>query len=438
MLPGGGGGGPRDVQNRENNSQKVHPLSLEETMNDGQSSMDALISEIFNNVSSLKTAYMQLQAAHTPYEPEKIQTADKLVIKELMKLSELKHTYRERYPKPTPSSPEDARLVVEIHEQQSLLKTYEVMVKKFQSQIQNSDSEIRQLEQQIQDAQKKKIRLEKKFRQKEMFSQDSKEIENDDSCFDGKLTFSLYFSTVNSVQKGIHDFSNALVKIMREAGCDIKAAAKIIQPTAGYTQNSHRKYAFHSYVCLKMLLGFQEESFLFQHDPSIRPSSSQDFFSQYKTIRTLDPLDMVSRNPISAFGTFCKMKYISVMHPKLEESMFGHLDQLEVVMSGGHPRTPFYLSFVKLAKQVWMLHRLTYSFDPKVEIFQVRKGTEFSEAYMENVVQHEVMEAQADANADASKKLTVAFMTMPGFVVKGTIIKSLVYLNNDAKCPKNI
>uniref|UniRef100_A0A7N2LC82 DUF641 domain-containing protein n=1 Tax=Quercus lobata TaxID=97700 RepID=A0A7N2LC82_QUELO len=62
-----------------------------------------------------------------------------------MNLSELKHFYRENNPKSVCASPQDSRLAAEIQEQQSLLKTYEVMVKKFQSEIQNKDSEINQL-----------------------------------------------------------------------------------------------------------------------------------------------------------------------------------------------------------------------------------------------------------------------------------------------------
>ena len=56
---------------------------------------------------------------------------------------------------------------------------------------------------------------------------------------------------------------------------------------------------------------------------------------------------------------------------------FGNMDQRSYVMSGGHPRTPFYQAFLKLAKSIWLLDRLTYSFDPKVNVFQVKKGNQF-------------------------------------------------------------
>ncbi|CAB81519.1 hypothetical protein [Arabidopsis thaliana] len=103
---------------------------MEESINQNPEAMEALISNLFGNISSLKSAYIELQSAHTPYDPEKIQAADKVVISELKNLSEMKHFYRENNPKPVCVSPQDSRLAAEIQEQQSLLKTYEVMVKR--------------------------------------------------------------------------------------------------------------------------------------------------------------------------------------------------------------------------------------------------------------------------------------------------------------------
>ncbi|GFY94221.1 myosin-4 protein [Actinidia rufa] len=112
----------KDSQLRDSN-QKVHPQPMEEATNQNPEPMEALISKIFTNISSLKSAYIKLQDAHTPYDPDKIQAADdKLVISELKNLSELKHFYRENNPKPVCVSPQDSRLAAEIQEQQNLLK----------------------------------------------------------------------------------------------------------------------------------------------------------------------------------------------------------------------------------------------------------------------------------------------------------------------------
>ncbi|KAL5065525.1 hypothetical protein RYX36_027262 [Vicia faba] len=121
-------------------------------MNQSPEAVETLVSKLFTNISMLKSTYIQLHAAHTPYDPDKIHTAtDKLVISRLKDLSELKHFFRENNLKPVFLSPQDSRLAAETQEQHSLLKTYEVMVKKFQSEIHNKDSEIHQLEKHIEE-----------------------------------------------------------------------------------------------------------------------------------------------------------------------------------------------------------------------------------------------------------------------------------------------
>lgn len=412
--------GSKENQSHDNNSQKVYPQPMDETVNPKKESMDALISKIFNNVSSLKAAYIQLQDAHTPYDPDKIQAADKLVIEELMKLSELKHSYRDKNPRPASTSPQDSRLAAEIQEQQSLLKTYEVMVKKFQSQIQNRDSEIIQLQQQIQESNQRKLKLEKKLKQRGLLSKEQEETEVENNFFSVELTPALFSSAVETAYRSIHDFSKPLINMMKAAGWDLDAAAHAIDPTVVYGKRAHKKFAFESHICQKMFSGFQEESF--SVDAGNLNVSSEGFFHQFLAVRAMDPLDVLSQSPDSLFGKFCRSKYLMVVHPKMETSFFGNLDQRNYVVSGGHPRTPFYQAFLKLAKSVWLLHRLAYSFDPKVWVFQVKGGTEFSAVYMESVVKDIVLSEQ-------DEKPRVGLMVMPGFMVGGSIVQSQVYLS---------
>ncbi|GAB2291219.1 hypothetical protein Dimus_025478 [Dionaea muscipula] len=416
MLPTGF----NESQLRENNSQKVHPQPMEEATSQNPEAIDALISRIFTNISSLKSAYIQLQAAHTPYDPDKIQAADKLVISELKNLSELKHFYRENNPKPACVSPQDSRLAAEIQEQQSLLKTYEVMVKKFQSEIQNKDSEIHQLQQQIEEANQKREKLEKNLRVRGLSTRDS-ESRDQNAFFPVDLTPELFTSAVETAYKAIHDFSKPLINMMKAAGWDLDAAAQSIELGVVYAKRAHKKYAFESYICQRMFSGFQEESF--SDKPETLAVNKESFFHQYLALREMDPLDTLGQNPDSIFGKFCRSKYLVVVHQKMEASFFGNLDQRNFVMGGGHPRTPFYQAFLKLAKAVWLLHRLAYSFDPCVRVFQVGKGSEFSDVYMESVVKDLVM---GDNTTD--QKPTVGLMIMPGFSIGGNVIQSRVYL----------
>ncbi|XP_050236644.1 protein GRAVITROPIC IN THE LIGHT 1 [Mercurialis annua] len=415
MLPTG----LKDNQFRESNSQKVHPQPMEESINQNPEAVEGLISKVFTNISSLKSAYIQLQAAHTPYDPEKIQAADKLVISELKTLSEIKHFYRENYPKPASVSPQDSRLAAEIQEQQSLLKTYEVMVKKFQSEIQNKDSEIHQLQKQIEEASQKRAKLEKNLKLRGLSTKESEASGNENGYSSIDLTPEIFISAVEASFKAIHDFSKPLINMMKAAGWDLDAAANSIEPDVVYAKRAHKKYAFESHICQRIFSGFQQESYSIESDSAT--FSKESFFHQYQALRDTDPLDVLGQNPDSDFGKFCRGKYLAVVHPKMEASFFGNLDQRNYVLGGGHPRTPFYQAFLKLAKSIWLLHRLAYSFDSNIKIFQVKRGSEFSEVYMESVVKNLIL--------DENKKPSVGLMVMPGFWIGGSLIQSRVYLS---------
>ncbi|KAJ4727151.1 IRK-interacting protein-like [Melia azedarach] len=416
MLPSG----LKDNQLRDSNSQKVHPQPMDEAMNQHPEALEALVSKIFTNISSLKSAYIQLQTAHTPYDPDKIQAADKLVISELKNLSELKHFYRENNPKPACVSPQDSRLAAEIQEQQSLLKTYEVMVKKFQSEIQNKDSEILQLQQLIEEANQKRVKLEKNLKLRGLSTKESEGSGDENGFFSVDLTPDLFTQAVEAAYRAIHDFAKPLINMMKAAGWDLDAAANSIEPNVVYAKRAHKKYAFESHICQKVFSGFQQESFSVKSDNLV--VTKESFFHQFLALREMDPLDMLGQNPDSIFGRFCRSKYLVVVHPKMEASFFGNLDQRNYVMGGGHPRTPFYQAFLKLAKSIWLLHRLAYSFEPNVKVFQVNRGSEFSEVYMESVVKNLIID-------ENDQKPTVGLMVMPGFWIGGSIIQSRVYLS---------
>ncbi|KAJ8749019.1 hypothetical protein K2173_013462 [Erythroxylum novogranatense] len=416
MLPTG----LKDNQLSRSNSQKVHPQPMEDLMNQNPEAVEALIAKIFTNISSLKSAYIQLQTGHNPYDPERIQAADRLVISELKNLSDLKHLYRENYPKPTCASPQDSRLAAEIQEQQSLLKTYEVMVKKFQSEIQNKDSEILQLQQQIEDAHQKRTKLEKNLKLRGLSTKDSEASGEENGFIPVDLTPELFISAVEAAFKAIHDFSKPLINMMKAAGWDLDAAADSIEPNVVYTKRAHKKYAFESHICQRMFSGFQQDSFGIESD--ITTISREGFFHQFLVLREMDPLDMIGQNSDSTFGKFCGSKYLVVVHPKMEASFFGNLDQRNYITGGGHPRTPFYQAFLKLAKSIWLLHLLAYSFDPNVKIFQVKRGDEFAEVYMESIVKNLILDG-------SDEKPKVGLMVMPGFWIGGTVIQSRVYLS---------
>uniref|UniRef100_A0A0D6R6Z7 Uncharacterized protein n=1 Tax=Araucaria cunninghamii TaxID=56994 RepID=A0A0D6R6Z7_ARACU len=388
--------------------------------------LETLISKLFANISALKAAYVQLQAAHTPYDPDKIQSADRAVIDELKNLSELKHSYREKEKPLQQNYAQDSHLLAEIQEQQSMLKTYEVMVKKFQAQIQSRDAELERFREDLREANEKRERLEKKLRQKSL-TDDSGGGHQNLGCLDSSfLTPQFFISVVQAAAKAAHDFAKLMINMMKAAEWDLDAAANSIEPGVRYAKRAHKKYAFESYVCQRIFGGFENESFYVTDSiPAVVDPERQrlELMAQFQDIQSRDPFDLLAVSPDCLFGKFCHTKYLHIVHPKMEESFFGNPDQRNHVLNGGHPRTPFYQSFLKLAKAVWLVHRLAFSFDPRVNIFQVRKGTDFSEVYMESIVKNVEL-----ADDVVGLRPKVGFTVMPGFRIGKTVIQCQVYL----------
>eukprot|EP00252_Welwitschia_mirabilis_P019700 TRINITY_DN4633_c0_g1_i1.p1 TRINITY_DN4633_c0_g1~~TRINITY_DN4633_c0_g1_i1.p1 ORF type:complete len:473 (-),score=71.65 TRINITY_DN4633_c0_g1_i1:514-1932(-) len=385
-----------------------------------EEALEILLSKLFANVSALKAAYVELQAAHAPFDPEKIQIADRAVIEELKNLSELKHLYKER--DKIVESPKDSKLEAEIREQQSMLKTYEVMVKNYQSQIQTRDLELEKLRQDLKEANERREKIEKKLRQRSF--KDLPEALNfiSKDC----LSPQLFISAVHAAAKAAHEFTKLMISMMKTAEWDLDAAANSIEPDIQYAKRAHKKYAYESYVCQRIFSGFENENFLVDDcipNISVSGSCKQVFLDQCQELQSREPFDMLTVSPDSFFGKFCRNKYLHIVHPKMEESFFGNLDQRNHILNGGHPRTPFYQSFLKLAKQVWLLQRLALSFEPRVSIFQVRKGTDFSEVFMESVVKNVEL---ADDRVGMRPK--VGFTVLPGFRLGKNIIQCQVYL----------
>lgn len=105
----------------------------------------------------------------------------------------------------------------------------------------------------------------------------------------------------------------------------------------------------------------------------------------------------------------------------MEESLFGDLVQHSLVSEGNHPRTRFYKEFLGVAKEVWLLHLLAFSFDPLPSKFEASGGAEFHPRYMETVVKF--------AGGRVPPGTVVGFSVSPGFKFRnGSVVKARVYL----------
>lgn len=250
----------------------------------------------------------------------------------------------------------------------------------------------------------------------------------------------LFETTMASVIDASKSFTSLLLSLMRSAHWDISAAVRSIEsattPSAAADPNTttssslvgphHAKYALESYISRKIFQGFDHETFYMDGSLSslLHPDQfRQDCFTQYKDMKSMDPIELLGILPTCHFGKFCSKKYLSIVHPKMEESLFGDLDQRRQVVGGTHPRSQFYGEFTRLAKAVWLLHLLAFALDPPPSHFEASAGAEFNSEYMESVVRN--------SKGRGGVGQVVGFGLSPGFKLGnniGSVIKARVYL----------
>ncbi|KAJ7560487.1 hypothetical protein O6H91_04G132000 [Diphasiastrum complanatum] len=418
------------------------PLEESEKLSQKLHILECLVNDTFATISALKSAYIKLQAAHSPYDPERLRVADKAIISELRRLSELKHSFREKqafsnstlnhgkYPK---SSPEDGEedMVKKFQElentflqKQKMLSKYEGYIETYKRRMEEKNAEIENLKASLEKVTAKKDQLESRVRKLEHQSaldQTSTGLSSEQSAKP-----SLFELVVEEAKEAASNFAKLLTAMMKSAHWDLDAAAKSIEPGVFYSRPAHKKYAFESYICHRMFSGFENENFYMNGSLSsiLDPEKHRhECLIQFQDMRSIDPLELVSITPDCLFGKFCHKKYLQIVHEKMEESFFGDFEHRGQILNGVHPRSRFYQSFLKFAKAVWLVHKLAFSFSPTVKIFQVRKDCEFHPLYMESVVDNEDLEYN-----DPSVRPTVALTVTPGFRIEEEVLKCRVYL----------
>ncbi|KAL7584992.1 protein GRAVITROPIC IN THE LIGHT 1 [Lactuca sativa] len=347
------------------------------------------ISKLFDIMSELKLAYVQLQEAHIPYDPDKIKAADELVFSNLDGLCKVRRSFKEKQFQKSNSL--SACLTV----LQAENKIQEKSLERLKSQAKKKDLEISYLKGQLcdLDAKNKVIMEEINLRKREAIN---------------RLNFSSIDNIVTEVSKGIHDFAKPLIALMKASGWDLDEAANSIQDSVLYTVRSHKKYAFEAYISRRMFYGF-----------SLKSHNLDD------VLKFNDPVDVLIDDPNGNFAEFCRTKYMLIVHPMIEASFFGNLDQRNFVSSGRHPITPFYQLFVKMARWVWLLKGIAAS-EPESEMFIVNRGSKFCDDYMESI---EGWKDDIGSVEGQFGNYKVELMIMPGFRIGDRLIKSRVYLS---------
>ncbi|KAJ6758228.1 PROTEIN GRAVITROPIC IN THE LIGHT 1 [Salix koriyanagi] len=83
------------TEETEFHGEKIHPQPVVVPMKSNMY-VDKDIAELFDTVSALKLAYVQLQEAHIPYDPDNIVSADELVVAQLEALCKSKKAFKEK------------------------------------------------------------------------------------------------------------------------------------------------------------------------------------------------------------------------------------------------------------------------------------------------------------------------------------------------------
>ncbi|XP_057997645.1 protein GRAVITROPIC IN THE LIGHT 1-like isoform X1 [Hevea brasiliensis] len=378
--------------------------------------MEALLAKLFASISSVKAAYAQLQCAQSPYDVDGIQAADKLVVSELKNLAELKQCYIK---KQFDNLSETTMLLAEVQEQKCVSKTYEIMGKKLESHLRLKDSEIIYLKEKLEESNRQNQLLEKRLNQ-------SGQLSMPDNLHRSGLSPSHFLAVVRFTVKSIRSFVKLMIDQMKATDWNLEAAANSIVPDVVYWRADDKCFAFECFVCREMFDGFNLPNFSLPSDSlPERKNKQRHFFRRFTELKSVKAKEYLAEYPKSTFAKFCRAKYLQLVHPQMETSFFGNLSQRSIVNSSEFPDTNFFTSFAEMARRVWLLHCLAFSFEPEASIFQVRRGCRFSEVYMECVSEDALLSSENALEVDPP----VAFTVIPGFRIGKTIIQCQVYLS---------
>ncbi|KAJ7950896.1 IRK-interacting protein [Quillaja saponaria] len=375
-----------------------------------------LISSIFATISSFEASYFQLQTAHVPFVEENVKAADRALVSHLQRLSEFKKFYVDccRNPNFNNIFPTGSCLEAQVEENQSKLRTLGTISNRLQSEIEQKDNEVSALRGKLGEIQKSNVKMSKKL------------SGNSNKSSEVLLTVRVFDSVFQDACKATHNFTKVLINFMRKVGWDLDMVANTVQPDIEYAKKRHNQYAFLSYVCLGMFRGFDSEEFGLDGIGTLCNGHVSNTEKKSTVLKQLlehvscNPMELLSRHPSSDFSKFCEKKYQQLIHPTMESSIFSNFDQNEVILNSWRSLSVFYESFVRMASSIWTLHKLAFSFDPVVEIFQVERGVDFSIVYMEDITRKCLLPCKS--------RMKVGFTVVPGFKIGRTVIQSQVYL----------
>ncbi|KAL5750433.1 hypothetical protein ACOSP7_025036 [Xanthoceras sorbifolium] len=388
--------------------------------------LETITNEVFDAASAMKRAYVGLQEAHCPWDPERIRVADVAVVAELKRIGMLRERFRRKRVGGSGGRGGGGGMLREV------VAPYEAAVEELKREVKAREVEVENLKEKL----KSVTGLGSNGKKGRSLSRRKVSCSTQAAQVAAAPAPELFEATMSQVRESSKSFTSLLLSLMRAAHWDIAAAVRSIEAatangnetftsaTTSIVSTHHAKYALESYISRKIFQGFDHETFYMDGSLSslINPDQfRRDCFTQFRDMKAMDPVELLGILPTCNFGKFCSKKYLAIVHPKMEESLFGELEQRRQVLAGNHPRSQFYGDFLGLAKAIWLLHLLAFSLDPAPCQFEASRGAEFHPQYMESVVQF------SGGRLPAGQ--IVGFPVSPGFRLgNGSVIKARVYL----------
>nr|XP_043621569.1 protein GRAVITROPIC IN THE LIGHT 1-like [Erigeron canadensis] len=413
--------------------------------------MMTLIDQVFETMSYMKKSYLDLQEAHCPWDADRIRLADVAVVTELRNLGILMKRFRKSINTVIMDGGHRMMSGPTIRE---MVTSYESALEKLHTEVKSKAAEVDILKHKLMTGRGVTRRSNKSWstRSRSRVACSSQHFQSMTSPCEARVSSSkattlatpeVFETCLSSVKESSRNFGLVLLALMKSAHWDISATIKSIIATSRNNNNNpssviikdsftmikpnHAKYALESYVSRIIFQGFDHETYNIDGSLSSLLNHGQfryECFKQYNDMKSVDPMDLLQIVPTCHFGKFCLNKYLSIMHPKMEESLFGDLEQRRHVMEGNHPRSRFYRGFLALAKAVWLLHLIAFSLNPLPSHFEGGRGDEFHPDYMESVAK-----LPGGWVGSGGGEYVVGFPVSPGFKLgNGNVVKTRVYL----------
>ncbi|KAG0613258.1 hypothetical protein M758_6G088700 [Ceratodon purpureus] len=246
-------------------------------------------------------------------------------------------------------------------------------------------------------------------------------------------------TVVAAVKSAVNHFAKALISDMSKYPDELKHFKRRIrhEVQGEVDRANHWKFLVQAFVCQRLFESLESNNGFFgiEHFDEFKNTPIRSFsnFTRFKdksaTISGLLAKDSADK---SFLGLFCFKKFKSISGDLTTNlPLARYEEEWSMIDEGRHPRTEFYLSFLKVAVSVWLLHQLVYSFEQGWSMLgweTFPKGCRFEKKNMESVVPWGYEEEDEETGTDVNT--VVGFLVIPGFQVSKSVVKCEVYLRN--------